>query len=78
MWSEGRESPSVVRSVGLQRLVRLRLVHRPGYGTSGMRPVETCSIHFCSDDHNGREVPLAAKSPGRPRQIAPWRHVTSP
>jgi hypothetical protein len=46
---------------GLQRLVRLHLVHRPGDGTSGIRPVETCSILFCSDDHKGRGGSLARK-----------------
>src|SRR3954469_9531652 len=46
---------------GLQPLARLHLVHRPGDGTSGIRPVETCSILFCSDDHKGRGGSLGRK-----------------
>src|SRR3954447_21627142 len=40
---------------------RLHLVHRPGEGTSGIRPVEACSILFCSDDHKGRGGSLGRK-----------------
>src|SRR4029078_13327886 len=43
------------------RRARVRLVTRAGYGTSGIRPVETCSILFCSDDHKGRGGSLARK-----------------
>ena len=46
---------------GLQPLARLHLVHRPGDGTSGIRPVETCSILFFSDDHKGRGGSLGRK-----------------
>ena len=59
---------------GLQRLVRLHLVHRPGDGTSGIRPVETCSILFCSDDHKGRGGSLGRKVA---RPSAPDRGVTA-
>ena len=44
MWLEGRESPSLQRSVRLQPVLRLHLIRRPGDGTSGSRLLRAGSI----------------------------------